>query len=76
LQRIAKSGAGEGEWGSWNSLQNSRGKSVGGKEQKGISVVVGDLQTVSYIQCALSWLLPSPFLCANVLASSEQLSTP
>jgi hypothetical protein len=38
--------------------------------------VVGVRQTVSYIQCALSCLLPSPFSCANVLASSEQLSTP
>jgi hypothetical protein len=51
-------GTGEGEWGSWNSLQNSRGKSVADKDQKGISVVVGNLQTVSYIQCALSCLLP------------------
>ncbi len=74
---IAGSEAGEGEWGSWNSLQSSRGKSVGGKEQKGISVVIGNLQTVSYIQRALSCLLPSSFLCANVLlASSEQLSIP
>ncbi len=73
---IAWSGAGEGEWGSWNSLESSRGKSVGGKEQKGISVVARNLQTISYIQRALSCLLPSSFLCANVLASSEKLSTP